>query len=101
MWRPSLWRLRVLSHHVQASSEVSKAQAAVAAKAATLDVNNTIFGRILRKEIPAKMIFEDDKCIAFRDVDPQAPSHILVIPRKHISQLSTSKDDDKELLGLR
>ncbi|GBP37239.1 Histidine triad nucleotide-binding protein 1 [Eumeta japonica] len=60
---------------------------------------DTIFGKILRKEIPAKFVYEDDQCVAFHDVNPQAPTHILVIPRKAIPQLSKSGDDDEQLLG--
>ncbi|VVD02291.1 unnamed protein product, partial [Leptidea sinapis] len=54
---------------------------------------DTIFGKILRKEIPAKF------CVAFHDVNPQAPTHILVIPRKPIAQLSKAEDSDEQLLG--
>ncbi|XP_063631805.1 adenosine 5'-monophosphoramidase HINT1 [Cydia splendana] len=60
---------------------------------------DTIFGKILRKEIPAKIVYEDDQCVAFHDVAPQAPTHILVIPRKPISQLSKAEDSDEQLLG--
>jgi len=60
---------------------------------------DTVFGKILRGEIPAKFIYEDDKCVAFNDLNPQAPVHVLVIPRKPISQLSKSEDDDELLLG--
>ncbi|CAK1548810.1 unnamed protein product [Leptosia nina] len=60
---------------------------------------DTIFGKILRKEIPAKFVYEDDECAAFHDVNPQAPTHILVIPRKPIPQLSQAEDGDEQLLG--
>ena len=73
-------------------SEVEKAQKAVAG-------GDTIFGKIIRKEIPSDIIFEDDKCLAFRDVNPQAPVHFLVIPKKPISQLSKSEDSDSALMG--
>ncbi len=59
----------------------------------------TVFSRILRKEIPARLVHEDDHCIAFHDVAPQAPTHILVIPRKPIESLANSQDSDQELLG--
>lgn len=62
-------------------------------------VQDTIFTKIINKEIPAKIIHEDDKCIAFHDVSPQAPVHFLVIPRLPIPMLQNVKDDDKELLG--
>lgn len=60
---------------------------------------DTIFGKILKGEIPCKFIYEDDKCVAFHDVNPQAPVHFLVIPRKPISQLSKAEDEDEQLLG--
>ncbi|GJQ12235.1 hypothetical protein GpartN1_g4026.t1 [Galdieria partita] len=60
---------------------------------------DTIFGKIARKEIPADIIYEDDLCLAFRDVNPQAPFHALVIPKKPISQLSTAQPEDQSLLG--
>jgi histidine triad (HIT) family protein len=59
----------------------------------------TIFKRIIDKEIPADLIHEDDKCVAFRDLNPQAPEHVLVIPRKEIRSLAEAADADAELLG--
>lgn len=55
--------------------------------------------KILNKDIPAKLIYEDDKCVAFNDVNPQAPTHFLVIPRLPIPRLQDVKEDDKALLG--
>ena len=60
---------------------------------------DTIFGKIIRKEIPANIIYEDDLCLAFTDIDPKAPTHILVIPKKPIPKLSDVTPEDKELLG--
>jgi len=60
---------------------------------------NTIFGKILRGEIPCNEVFRDDQCLAFRDVQPQAPVHILVIPQKPIPSLKEAGKEDKELLG--
>ncbi|XP_064819142.1 histidine triad nucleotide-binding protein 2, mitochondrial [Oncorhynchus masou masou] len=59
----------------------------------------TIFSRVIDKTIPADIIYEDDKCLAFRDISPQAPVHFLVIPRDPIPKISEVKDDDAELLG--
>lgn len=59
----------------------------------------TIFQKIIDKEIPAKIVFEDDLCLAFHDVSPQAPTHILVIPKKFIRSLAEAGSKDKELLG--
>eukprot|EP00170_Pyropia_yezoensis_P000028 contig_542_g28 len=57
------------------------------------------FSKIIRKEIPADVVHEDDQCLAFKDVNPQAPVHILVIPKKPISQLSLATPEDSALLG--
>jgi histidine triad (HIT) family protein len=58
-----------------------------------------IFCRIVNKEIPAKIVYEDDKVLAFHDINPQAPYHILVIPKKHISTLLELTEEDKDLIG--
>ncbi len=60
---------------------------------------DTIFGKIIRKEIPADIVHEDDLCMAFRDIQPQAPVHILVIPKKPIKRLSKAEALDKSILG--
>jgi histidine triad (HIT) family protein len=62
-------------------------------------MSDTIFGKIIRREIPADIVYEDDLALAFRDVNPQAPVHILVIPKKPIPRLSDSSDEDKNLMG--
>jgi histidine triad (HIT) family protein len=59
----------------------------------------TIFKRIIDKEIPAQIVYEDDRCLAFRDVNPQAPVHVLVIPKHEIPSLAQSADEDAALLG--
>ena len=59
----------------------------------------TIFKRIIDREIPATILFEDDRCLAFRDVNPQAPTHVLVIPKKEIASLADAVDADESLLG--
>ena len=60
---------------------------------------DTIFGKIIRKEIPATIVYEDDRILAFHDVNPQAPIHILVIPKKPIATLSNATEEDSALLG--
>jgi histidine triad (HIT) family protein len=71
-----------------------------AANAAANDAaNDTIFGRILRGEIPCDAVYSDGHCLAFRDVNPQAPVHVLVIPRKPIPTLAEARLEDQELLG--
>ncbi len=62
-------------------------------------VQESIFSMIMSREIPANIVYEDDHCIAIDDIKPQAPVHVLVIPRKAISQLSKHQAEDKELLG--
>ena len=59
----------------------------------------TIFKKIINKEIPADIIYEDDLCLAFRDVDPQAPTHFLMIPKKEIMNVANLSDDDQQLAG--
>ena len=60
---------------------------------------DTIFGKIARGEAAVNLIYEDDSALAFHDLNPQAPTHILVIPRKPIERLSTADDGDESLLG--
>ncbi|CAG0885911.1 unnamed protein product [Cyprideis torosa] len=60
---------------------------------------STIFAKIIAKEIPAKILHEDEKCLAFSDINPQAPVHFLVIPKKEIKTLAEAEDTDGELLG--
>jgi histidine triad (HIT) family protein len=62
-------------------------------------MSKTIFKRIIDKEIPAKLIHEDEHCIAFHDINPQAPIHVLVIPKKEIVSLATLENDDQALIG--
>ena len=59
----------------------------------------TIFKRIIDREIPADIIYEDDQCLALRDIDPQAPTHILVIPKKEIASVDQIADADESLIG--
>ncbi len=56
-----------------------------------------LFCKIIRKEIPAKLVAEDEHCVAFRDINPQAPTHILVVPREHVANLNAARD--AEMLG--
>jgi histidine triad (HIT) family protein len=62
-------------------------------------MTDTIFSKIIRREIPANIVYEDDLALAFSDVNPQAPTHILVIPKKPIPQLDAAEPKDLELLG--
>ena len=59
----------------------------------------TIFKRIIDGEIPAEIVYEDDLCLAFTDINPQAPTHLLVIPRKEIRSLDALDDEDQALVG--
>jgi len=60
---------------------------------------STIFGRIIRREVPADIVYEDDRCVAFRDINPQAPTHVLIVPKKEIPRLSDAEARDEALLG--
>src|SRR2546430_10901449 len=59
----------------------------------------TIFEKIIARQIPAKIIWEDEEAIAFHDVNPQAPVHVLIVPKRVVSRLTDAKDDDRALLG--
>lgn len=60
---------------------------------------NCLFCRIIAGEIPAKKVFEDDSVVAFHDINPQAPTHLLVIPRKHIAKLDELTPGDADAVG--
>ncbi len=59
----------------------------------------TVFKRIIDREIPASIVYEDDLCLAFHDVSPQAPTHVLVIPKREISSVDALVDDDSDLVA--
>jgi histidine triad (HIT) family protein len=59
----------------------------------------TLFGKIIRREIPADIVYEDDLCLAFRDINPQAPTHVLLIPKREIDRLANARNEDQALLG--
>lgn len=62
-------------------------------------MSKTIFERICAKEIPAQIVYEDEQVVAFRDINPQAPTHVLVVPRKPIPRLAEAAPADQALLG--
>ncbi|MEC5127209.1 histidine triad nucleotide-binding protein [Verrucomicrobiales bacterium BCK34] len=59
----------------------------------------TLFEKIIAREIPADIVYEDELALAFRDISPQAPTHILVIPKKPIPRVGEAQSEDQELLG--
>ena len=61
--------------------------------------SDTIFGKIIRREIPAAIVYEDDLCLAFKDVNPQAPVHVLISPKQPLPQLAAATSEDQMLLG--
>ena len=61
--------------------------------------DNCIFCKIANKEIPSQFVYEDDTVVAFKDLDPQGPVHVLVIPKKHIASLMDTTAEDKALLA--
>lgn len=65
---------------------------------ATYDRDN-LFARIVRREIPADVVYEDDDCLAFRDIKPQAPTHVLVIPKCDLARLGDARRDHRAVLG--
>lgn len=62
-------------------------------------MTDTIFSKIIAREIPADIVYEDEQCLAFKDVNPQAPVHILVIPKKPLARLIDAQDADQAMLG--
>ena len=65
----------------------------------TRDANPTIFGKIIRGEVPAKVVHEDEHTLAFHDIHPQAPVHVVIIPKQHLANVGDAKPGDGELLG--
>jgi len=61
--------------------------------------DKTIFAKIIDREMDADVVYEDDDCLAFRDINPQAPMHILIVPKKPIPRLADATGDDRALLG--
>ena len=59
----------------------------------------TVFEKIIKRQIPAKIIWEDDDAVVFHDVNPQAPVHVLIVPKKILPRLTDATDDDRALLG--
>ncbi len=59
----------------------------------------TLFSRIIRREIPADIVYEDAYCLAFRDINPQAPIHVLLVPKQKIPRLVDAEENDQALLG--
>jgi histidine triad (HIT) family protein len=62
-------------------------------------VQDNLFLKIINRQIPATIVYEDDLCLAFRDVNPQAPTHVLIIPKKVIPTHADLKEEDESLLG--
>jgi histidine triad (HIT) family protein len=62
-------------------------------------MTDTLFTKIINKQIPADIVYEDELCLAIKDINPQAPVHLLLIPKKPIAMLSTAKPEDQALLG--
>ena len=60
---------------------------------------STIFSKIIAREIPADIVYEDDQALAFRDINPVAPTHVLVIPKQEIVNIGSATEDDESLLG--
>ena len=61
--------------------------------------SDCLFCKILAGEIPADLVYESETAVAFRDINPKAPTHVLVIPRKHISTINDIEPDDQEIIG--
>jgi histidine triad (HIT) family protein len=64
-----------------------------------MTAEDCIFCKIVEGEIPADLVFRDAECVAFNDISPQAPTHILIVPREHIDSLDTASSNQKEIIG--
>jgi histidine triad (HIT) family protein len=62
-------------------------------------VADSIFAKIIKRQIPADILYEDDLCLAFRDINPQAPVHVLLVPKKPLDMLTSAQEEDQALLG--
>jgi histidine triad (HIT) family protein len=62
-------------------------------------MSSCIFCKIIRKEIAARVVFEDESCLAFEDINPKAPTHTLIVPKRHIESVETLQASDAEVLG--
>ena len=62
-------------------------------------MSDTLFSKIINREIPADIVYEDDQCLAFRDINPQAPVHILVIPKNPVDRIANATEKDEAMLG--
>lgn len=62
-------------------------------------MSETLFTKIINRQIPADIVYEDDQCLAFRDINPQAPMHILLIPKQPLPRLCDATTDDQAMLG--
>ncbi|KAK6159010.1 hypothetical protein DH2020_006324 [Rehmannia glutinosa] len=98
---PSSNRLLVLTSHLLTPSQTAMASEKEAALAAVPSDSPTIFDKIINKQIPANIVYEDEKVLAFRDISPQAPTHILIIPKVKDGLTGLSKAEEKhcEILG--
>src|ERR1044071_3032146 len=62
-------------------------------------MSKTLFEKIAARQIPAQIVYEDDLVLAFRDINPQAPTHVLIVPKKPLPRIAEAKAEDQELLG--
>ena len=62
-------------------------------------MSKTLFEKICEREIPAEIVYEDEQCVCFRDIAPQAPAHLLVVPRKPITRIAEAEAEDQALIG--
>lgn len=83
----------------RARMSASSSEAAAAKRAAELRGPEGIFSKIVSGDIPANVVYQDELCMAFTDLNPQAPTHMLVIPKRRVAMLEDATQSDKELLG--
>src|SRR4030095_2560338 len=94
-------RKRLVENHQNASSQL-RIPALRSGKVQFLGahpMSDCLFCKFARKEIPTRVVLEDDSCLAFEDINPKAPVHILIIPKKHLGSLNDMASEDEALLG--
>ena len=64
-----------------------------------MDTKDCIFCKIIKKQIPCEIVYEDDKVLGFKDISPQAPVHIVIIPKEHFDDLNCIKEEQTEIIG--
>lgn len=94
---PTALRKNVRSLHKNTVLHLDEVENAKKAASSSIKSEPTVFDKIISKEIPVKLLYEDEKCLAFNDIAPQAPVHFLVIPKKRIDMIENATENDENV----